>query len=226
MPQLRDFKVGLEELESGEADGLLSLVGRHSPLLSTLLVTGRGFKWDTLASISRLQSLELDGRLSSWAKDVEHIFENLPNLGRLMIVTPTLNGFDRTRFGFTPANLETMATRCQLYALQIPLNALEIPWVAEPPKSAAKFDRLKSLVLNPLHIEPSALEPLAKYLAQLCPTLDRFEATIFHPYETLSGAENPWHRSVEERANVGVLKGIFLSAQKEYRVSYGAPGRS
>ncbi|KAG9042359.1 hypothetical protein FS837_010964 [Tulasnella sp. UAMH 9824] len=225
MPQLRDLRVDLEELESREADGLLSLIGRHSPLISALRVTGSGFKSDTLGSFSRLQNLELYGRLSSWAaKDVEHIFESLPNLARLMIATPGPHGLERTRFGFTPANLETMATRCQLSSLQIPLNALEIPRAAETPNSAAEFDRLRSLVLNPLHIEPSALEPLAKYLAQLCPTLDHFEPTVVHPHETMSGADNTWWLTAEERANVEVLESLFWAAQKEYRVGMARLG--
>ncbi|KAG8891233.1 hypothetical protein FRC01_014820, partial [Tulasnella sp. 417] len=192
MPQLRELKLNLYKLGSEEADGLMSLLSGRCPLLTMLKVISRRLEWGRLALFRGLRDLELQGELSSWTTEhLESIIGDLPNLGRLSIRGLYSSAFvDRSKPAFTPRILEAIAKTSQLRQLQIPLNALEIPWVQEPPAPTAKFAVLMDLSLGPLHIEANATEPFTKYLAQLCPTVNSFEAIPVHPQEV--GFQNPW----------------------------------
>ncbi|KAG8907910.1 hypothetical protein FRC01_007544 [Tulasnella sp. 417] len=220
MPQLRELNVDLRELGSEEAEELLSLVRKRSPWLTTLHVNYRSLGLGSFALFGQLRDLELYGTLGSWTtEDLDRIFGSLLNLTRLLIASSGDDDVDRTKPAFTPAILESIATRCRLYQLEIPLNALEIPWASEPPSPTAKFDRLGVLALDPLHIEPNAMGPFAKYLAQLCPTVNRFETLPLHPHGASSETESPWELTEEERTNMRVMQNLFFEAQKECEVS-------
>lgn len=220
MPRLGELKVNIRGLESVEADGLLSLLARRSPLLSTLQVYGYRLEWGKFASFSRLRDLVLHGELGSWTTEhVERIITRLPDLDRLSIVSSKKYGFGRV---FTPAILETMAMRSQLLQLAIPLNALEIPWMSETPTSTAKFDVLVELSLEPLHIEPGAIEPFAKYLAQLCPSANYLETTILHPHLADPEMEERWFLTEEETQSCRLMERLFFDVRKEYEVSGSA----
>ncbi|KIO21484.1 hypothetical protein M407DRAFT_28938 [Tulasnella calospora MUT 4182] len=220
MPQLRVLKVDLRQLGSEEADGLLSRVRSRSPLITTLRVHGHTLEWGSFAWFGKLRQLDLYGRLSSWKiEDLERIIANLPNLAQLYIASNPDGGIDRSRPAFTPAIVETIARRCQLGELRIPLNALETPWMPEPPTTTAKFGKLVGLTLDPLHIEAKAVEPFAKYLAQLCPNVIHFEAALRHPQEIGQELELPRHPTGEEIGNGWVMKTLFFDAQRKDHVS-------
>ncbi|KAG8916915.1 hypothetical protein FRC01_002783 [Tulasnella sp. 417] len=90
-----------------------------------------------------------------------------------------------TTFASTPALLETIAQQShQLVDLDVPLNTLSISWTPEPRTAVHQFKMLKALALDPLHIETKAMEPFARYLAQLSPDVKSFETIIFYPDET------------------------------------------
>ncbi|KAG8907916.1 hypothetical protein FRC01_007540 [Tulasnella sp. 417] len=227
MPQLRELDVDLRELRSEDAEELLSLVRKRSPWLTTLNVNYRSLELGRFALFSQLRDLELYGMLGSWTtEDLDRIFESLPNLTRLLIASSGDDDVDRTKPAFTPAILESIATRCRLYQLEIPLNALEIPWASEPPSPTAKFDGLGVLALDPLHIERNAMGPFAKYLAQLCPTVNRFETLPLHAHVAWSEIESPWELTEEERTNMMVMRNLFFEAQKECEASGSAAEES
>ncbi|KAG8907915.1 hypothetical protein FRC01_007539 [Tulasnella sp. 417] len=221
MPQLRELDVGMYEFDALEVHYLLSRVRRRSPLLETLTLGGNSLEWDRFSSFSGLRDLTLFGQLNSCTtEDVEHIIEGLPNLARLGIAS---NVFcDRRKPPFTTAILETLAMRCQLDKLRIPLNALETSWESETPTPTAKFDRLIKLRLDHLHIKVNALVPFAKYLAQMCPTVDRFKPTLIHPHEAEPELEPSSMLTQEEWENGRVMEDVFLDAQMKYRSSGGS----
>lgn len=226
MPQLRELTVNTLELRSAEADRLFSLLWRRSPLLTALEVHGRRLNWGGLASFRKLRDLDLYGRIGSWRTEhVERIITNLPDLRRLVIMSPQDElDVDRTKPPFTLAVLEAIAMQLQLHRLDIPLNALEIPWMSEPPTPAAKFGELVEFSFGPLHIEPSAMQPFAQYLAQLCPSAEDFESFIVHPHSTWQEMEVHVDLTREEITNKRRMESLFFDAQKERRVSDGAPG--
>ncbi|KAG9042357.1 hypothetical protein FS837_010962 [Tulasnella sp. UAMH 9824] len=222
MPQLTGLEVNLVPLTSVEGDRLLALVRRRSPSLTTLKVHAHTLEWVSFALFGNLHDLELYGTLGSWTEEhLERIFGNLPNLTRLVIAASTEDGVDRTRPAFTPVILEMIATRCRLDQLEIPLNALGVPWASEPQTPTAKFDGLTVLALDPLHIDPNAKEQFAKYLAQLCPTVEDFETMPLHPRAIWSDTEPPWELTEEERKNMQVMENLFFDAQGEYIRSLG-----
>ncbi|KIO21482.1 hypothetical protein M407DRAFT_28936 [Tulasnella calospora MUT 4182] len=98
------------------------------------------------------------------AEDVEHIFGKL---ARLQIATAKTDDNGYTVSALSPGN---------------PVECARNPLVSETPTPTAEFDRLKVLVLDPLRIESNAMVQFSKYLARLCPTVDRFKATTWHPY--------------------------------------------
>lgn len=222
MPQLTKLEVNLEPLTSAEGDGLLSLSRRRSPLLTTLNLHAHTLDWVSLSLFGNLRDLEIYGTLGSWTTEhLERIIRNLPDLTRLVIAVSTENGIDRTKPAFTPAILEMIATRSRLDHLEIPLNALGVPWVSEPQTPTAEFDGLTALALDPLHIDPNAKEYFAKYLAQLCPTVESFETMPLHPHGVWSDDEPPWEITEEERKNMRVIENLFFDAQEEYIRSLG-----
>ncbi|KAG8913408.1 hypothetical protein FRC01_004559 [Tulasnella sp. 417] len=224
MPQLTELKVDTRQLISAEADGLISLLGSRSPFLTTLQVYGYKLEWAAFASFSRLRDLELRGRIRSWkAEHVERIVASLPDLDRLSIMSEEELDLDRTKPAFTLATLEKIAMRSRLSVLDIPLNALKIPWTSYPPSVTAKFGILVELGLEPVHIEPSAIEPFAKYLAQLCPKVEDFDALVLHPDPVEEAMEFPSDRTKEERTNKRVIETLFFDIRKEYEVSGSVP---
>ncbi|KAG8891495.1 hypothetical protein FRC01_014665, partial [Tulasnella sp. 417] len=218
MPQLRELKMDLYKLGSVEADGLMSLLSRRCPLLTMLQVISPRLEWGRLALFSGLRDLELQGELSSWTTEhLESIIGGLPNLRQLSI-RGLYGGVDRSKPAFTPTILEAIAKTCQLRRLQIPLNALEIPWMQEPPAPTAKFAGLMHLSLGPLHIEADAVEPFAKYLAQLCPTINSFEPIPIHPQEAGSEHWNsnrfPFFLTDEEETRKKMMQTLYFNAQR------------
>ncbi|KAG8924469.1 hypothetical protein FRC01_011456 [Tulasnella sp. 417] len=215
MPQLMELKVSFYNLGSAQAGGLLSPLSRRCPLLTTLEVMGRTLEWGHLGLFSGLQDLELRGELSSWTTEhLESIIENLPNLGRLSIRPPSFGDVDRSKSAFTLTTLEAIAKMSPLCQLQMPLNALEIPWVQEPPVPTAKFAMLVKLMLGPLHIEANSVEPFAKYLAQVCPTVNCFKPIPIHTQEAELEPHNRWLLTNEEEISQKMMRTLFFNAQR------------
>ncbi|KAG8924471.1 hypothetical protein FRC01_011458 [Tulasnella sp. 417] len=133
-----------------------------------------------------------------------------------LCILSSYEGLDRTRTAFTPVLLESIAKRChQLSNLAIPLDTLSTPWTSEPPTLTCKFTRLKSLILDPLHAAPWAVEPVAQYLAQLCPSVDNFDSYVVHPDENGVESGGPNYPPKEEKRSIAEMERFFFSSKAE-----------
>ncbi|KAG8911963.1 hypothetical protein FRC01_005375, partial [Tulasnella sp. 417] len=195
MPQLRRLDVVLERQGSPETNTMLfSNIRSHSPLLEALTVTGERLDWGEI---------------------ILTIAESLPNMDSLRISSSD-EGLDRTRNAFTPALLESIVKRChQLSDLAVPLDTLSTPWTSEPPTLTCKFTRLESLILDPLHAAPWAVEPVAQYLAQLCPSVDDFDSYVVHPDENGVESGRPNYPTKEEKRSIAEMERLFFRSKAE-----------
>ncbi|KIO21486.1 hypothetical protein M407DRAFT_245459 [Tulasnella calospora MUT 4182] len=73
---------------------------------------------------------------------------------------------------------------------------------------------LQALALDPLHIEPRAMEPVAQYLAQLCPTVNTFDCVLLHPRETGTVDVDLDSFSEDETRNVAEMENLFFYFQE------------
>ncbi|KIO21485.1 hypothetical protein M407DRAFT_28939 [Tulasnella calospora MUT 4182] len=215
MPVLKELDVELCKQVSAHADTLFSLTSRRSPLLEKLIVRGHMSEWGVFASFTGLRSLELFGYLTSFtAEHVTGVIGNIPDITRLSIGSLYNIAIDPAKPYFTPILLQTIAERChQLSELEIPLNALSSTWYLKSPSPVTAFKRLATLALIPLHIEPLrlAMEPFAKYLAQVCPTVERFETVLIHPDESGRVVDTPRPLTDGERCNSDLMEELFFS---------------
>lgn len=216
LPQLRELEADVGEQGFAETNMLFEHIRRQSPLLDTLTVTAERLEWGNLASFTGLRVLELLGDVSSFTTEhVARIIGNIPNLARLSISSDSsvYDIIDRSSVVFTPAFLESIAKQCHhLSDLELPLNTLIVSWTSEPPTPPCKFEKLKALALNPLHIVPGAMEPVAKYLSRLFPSVKTFETVLLHPDET--GRVTIDSLTEEEISNTAEMERLFFDIKQ------------
>ncbi|KAG9038312.1 hypothetical protein FS837_001282, partial [Tulasnella sp. UAMH 9824] len=215
MPRLTELEFDLKQYWPEKLDTLIPLIRGRSPLLEKLSVRGDDLDWGSFSSFTGLRHLELLGNLNSFTTEhVTSIIGNIPNIASLSLGFSSLE-IDRITVAFTPALLEKMAEQChQLSELDVPLNALSIPWSSKPATPACQFKRLTYLALDPLNIEPRAKEPFARYLARLCPTVKTFETILFHPDESGTLA------IPSDFAEELVMESLFFKVQQEDEIPH------
>ncbi|KAG8994430.1 hypothetical protein FRB90_000437 [Tulasnella sp. 427] len=162
MPALVELAVNLVNIDKVEGETLLSLLRDRNPSMKKLQLTGDALNLTTRGFFTQLRDLELCAPIDTYTSGcLERIIKSNPQMTRLVTYNTTE---PRTRPTLNTSFLETVAQAC----------------VREktPP---AQLKGLKDLVLDPLHIQPDAMAPFARYLTRLCPVLDTFETTTLHP---------------------------------------------
>ncbi|KAG8994427.1 hypothetical protein FRB90_000434 [Tulasnella sp. 427] len=208
LPILQNF-VNIGKAEGG---ALLSLLRYRNPSMTRLKLKGDALNLATLGFFTQLRNLQLRAPLNTITIEcLERIIKGNPHLIRLTISYTTDT---RIRPKLNPSLLETVAQACNdISVIRIPLDTLDTPWALEENIPLEQFKRLCELVLNPLHIQPNAIKPFARYLARLCPTLDSFDTSIMHPGrgQGIINSEELTHEEVESSA---LMEDLFYEAQE------------
>ncbi|KAG8989655.1 hypothetical protein FRB90_002137 [Tulasnella sp. 427] len=208
MSALTELAVDFVNIGKAEGNALLSLLRDRNPSMTRLMLKGDTLNLATLGFFTQLRNLQLRAPLNTFTIEcLERIIKSNPHLIRLTISYSTDT---RIRPKLNPSLLETVAQACNdISVIRIPLDTLDTPWTLEESIPLERFKRLCDLVL----IQPDAMEPFARYLARLCPTLDSFETSIMHPGRG-QGTIDSEELTHEEVENSALMEDLFYEAQE------------
>ncbi|KAG8989657.1 hypothetical protein FRB90_002139 [Tulasnella sp. 427] len=211
MPALVELAVNLVNITKVEGEALLSLLQDRNPSMKKLQLTGDALNLTTRGFFTQLRDLELCAPIDTYTSEcLERIIKSNPQMTRLVTYNTTQ---PRTRPTLNTSFLETVAQACvDMLEIRVPLDTLDFPWAAEEKTPPAQLERLKDLVLDPLHIQPDAMAPFARYLTRLCPVLETFETTTLHP-GLGPGIPTPEAPTQEEVDNSKLMENLVYEAQ-------------